>query len=62
MNTENGRLKLRIVLDRYSAEVFVNDGEQVLTMTYYTELCADQITFEALGSAKMKLVKYELTK
>lgn len=62
VNTENGRLKLRIVLDRYSAEVFVNDGEQVLTMTYYTELCADQITFEALGSAKMKLVKYELTK
>ncbi len=62
VNTENGKLKLRIVLDRYSAEVFVNDGEQVLTMTYYTELCADQITFEALGSAKMKLVKYELTK
>ena len=61
VNTENGKLKLRMVLDRYSAEVFVNDGEQVLSMTYYTELCADQITFEALGSAKMKLEKHEIT-
>lgn len=62
VKTENGGLKLRIILDRYSAEVFVNDGEQVLTMTYYTELCADQITFDALGSVKMKVEKYEITK
>ncbi len=62
VRTENGKLKLRIILDRYSAEVFVNDGEQVLTMTYYTDLSADQIIFEALGSVKMKIEKYEIKK
>ena len=33
-----GELKLRIILDRFSAEVFVGDGEQVLSATMYTEL------------------------
>ncbi len=47
----NGELKLRIILDRFSAEVFVNDGEQVLSMTFYTPLSADGISFEAKGKA-----------
>lgn len=28
VNSQNGELKLRLILDRYSAEIFVNDGEQ----------------------------------
>ena len=38
VRNRGGELKLRIVLDRFSAEVFVNDGEQALSMTFYTRL------------------------
>lgn len=33
----DGELKLRIILDRFSVEVFVNGGEQVLSATMYTD-------------------------
>ena len=59
----NGReeeLKLRIILDRYSAEVFVNDGEQVMTSTFYTDPAADGISFFADGRVRMDVVKYDL--
>lgn len=60
VSSHNGKLKLRIILDRFSAEVFVNDGEQVLTMTMYTDQNADGISFLADGKVKMNLVKYDL--
>ncbi len=60
VNSENGSLKLRIILDRFSAEVFVNDGEQVLTAMVYTEQEADGISFYAEGTVHMDLVKYDL--
>lgn len=59
----NGReeeLKLRIILDRFSAEVFVNDGEQVMTATFYTDPAADGISFFADGKVRMDVVKYDL--
>ena len=57
---ERDGLRLRIILDRYSAEIFVNDGEQVITATLYTELEADQITFYAEGDVELDVVKYGL--
>ena len=57
---ENGKIRLRLILDRFSAEVFVNDGEQVMTITMYTEQAADGISFFADGSVKMNVVKYDL--
>ena len=33
---QGGRLKLRIILDRFSIEVFVNDGEQAASSVIYT--------------------------
>ncbi len=60
VNSENGRLKLRVVLDRFSAEVFVNDGEQAMTATIYTEQEADGISFSADGTVRMDIVKYDL--
>ncbi len=60
VNSENGHLKLRMILDRFSVEIFVNDGEQVLTATMYTEQEADGISFFADGAVKMDIVKYEL--
>lgn len=60
VNHEEGKLKLRLILDRFSAEVFVNDGEKVLSTTIYTDLAADEITFVADGSVKLKIQKYAL--
>ena len=42
-------LTLRIILDRYSAEVFVGDGERVMTTTIYTEQSADDIALDIDG-------------
>lgn len=60
VNSVDGSLKLRIILDRYSAEVFVNDGEQVLTATMYTDQAADGISFFADGTVEMDVIKYDL--
>ena len=53
VNSENGEIKLRLILDRFSAEIFVNDGEHVMTATIYTDLEADGISFFADGKVEM---------
>ncbi len=60
VNSKNGNLKLRIILDRFSVEVFVNDGEHVLTATMYTQQDAEGISFFADGEVNMDIVKYDL--
>lgn len=60
VNSSDGKLKLRLILDSFSVEVFVNDGEQVMTATMYTDLQADGISFFADGEVKMNVVKYDL--
>ena len=57
---KDGCLKLRLILDRFSVEVFVNDGEQVLSATMYTPQEADGILFLADGEVCMDIVKYSL--
>ena len=57
---QKGKIKLRLLIDRFSVEVFVNDGEQVLTATLYTPQSADGISFEATGSAIVDVKKYDL--
>ena len=57
---EHGRIKLRLILDRFSAEVFVNDGEKVLSATLYTDLNADGISFFADGAVRFSVRKYAL--
>lgn len=61
VNSSNGELKLRIILDHFSVEVFVNDGEQVMSATLYTDIKADGISFFADGNVAMDVVKYDLT-
>lgn len=53
-------LKLRIILDRYSAEIFINDGEQVMTITMYTDESAEGISFVVDGIANVDIIKYDL--
>lgn len=57
----NGEIKLRLVMDRHSLELFVNDGEQAATFILYTPETADSISFQAEGGAVLVDVeKYEL--
>ena len=56
----DGEIKLRIILDRFSVEVFVNDGEQAASAVIYTRLEADDITFDAGGQALIDVEKYDL--
>ena len=57
---DNGKLKFRLILDRYSCEVFVNDGEKVLSMTVSTDLSAQEISFFADGKARFNVRMYTL--
>lgn len=60
VNHEDGKLKLRVILDRLSVEVFVNDGEQVMTATIDTPQDAKEISFFANGKAVIDVVKYDI--
>ena len=54
-------LKHRLILDKYSVEVFVNDGEQVLSTTFYTPIEADAISFGCNGTAWTNILKYTIS-
>ena len=56
----NGEIHLHMILDRFSAEIFVNDGEQVMTATILTGSDARGISFETDGKAVMDITKYTL--
>ncbi len=56
----DGILKLRLVLDRYSVEVFVGQGERVLSMMIPTDQSADRITFFSDGKAVLDVEKYDI--
>lgn len=58
---DHGKIRLRIILDRFSAEVFVNDGEKVMSMTISTDLAADGISFKADGKVKISVRHYPLS-
>lgn len=55
-----GKIKMRLILDRFSAELFVNDGEKVMSATIPTETAADEISFYCRGRVRMNIVKYSL--
>jgi beta-fructofuranosidase len=57
-----GCLSIRMLIDRWSAEIFINNGEQVMSMTYYTDLSAEGIEFLADGTVTMDAVAYKLAK
>ena len=56
----DGELKLRVILDKFSVEVFINDGEQVMTATFMTTPEAKTISFCVDGQVEMDIVKYDL--
>ena len=59
--SRHGCIKLRVILDKQSLELFVNDGEQAASFVMYTPAEADVISFEAEGEVLMDVDKYEIT-
>ena len=57
-----GRLSIRMLIDRWSAEIFINNGEQVVSLTYYTDLSAEGIEFLADGTVTLDAAAYRLAK
>lgn len=56
----DGKISLRILMDKFTLEVFVNDGEQAMTSLIYTPLCAEDIRFSCDGTAEISVVMHEL--
>ncbi len=54
-------LKLRLLLDKFSVELFVNDGVQTFTSTFYTPLDAKDVILECDGTAVVNIEKYKIT-
>ncbi|MCI8509618.1 MAG: glycoside hydrolase family 32 protein [Lachnospiraceae bacterium] len=54
-------LKLRLLLDRYSVEVFVNEGEKVMSTVFHTPMEADGIIFDTDGTAFINVLKYDIS-
>ncbi len=55
-----GEIKLRFILDRYSLELFVNDGEQAASFAIFSPEEADTISFDAEGKAILDVEQYTL--
>jgi len=60
VHSTNGELKLRLIMDRYSLEVFVNDGEQAASSVIYTPVEAKSISFSCDGTVLVDVEKYDL--
>ena len=55
-----GSIRMRIVMDGDSVEVFINDGEQAATFLLYSPVEADGISFVSTGKAVIQVEKYEI--
>ena len=60
VSLRGGVLKLRVVMDRYSLELFVNDGEQAASFVLYTPAEAGAVSFSSDGSVLVDVEKYDL--
>ncbi len=60
VTNKGGKIKFRIILDRYSMELFINDGEQVMSMGIFTDLNAEGINFNVDGELLLNLSMHEL--
>ena len=53
-------INLRILVDRFSVEIFVNDGEQVMTSLIYTPVDASGISFASNGNTHLDVTNYDI--
>lgn len=59
VRNQKGKLNLRILMDKYIMEVFVNDGEQALTSLLYTPLECDGIEYSG-NQYSYEAIKYDI--
>ena len=55
-----GEVKLRIIMDYHSVEVFVNDGEQAASCKLFSPASAEGVRFSASGSVCMDVEHFNL--
>ena len=60
VSDKKGKVKMRLIIDKYSVEIFANDGEQVMTSTFYTPLEATGITFASEGNSIINIKKHDI--
>ena len=57
----NGEVKVRIILDRFSMELFFEDGAYAMTATLDTDVSANNVYFEANKNVIVDITKYDLS-
>ena len=62
VDNKGGEIELRIILDKYSAEVFINGGKYAMTIDVYNDQSFDGISFVSDGEALIDIEKYSLEK
>ncbi len=60
VESQDGKIRLRVVMDKYSVEIFANDGEKAMTSLIYTPMDADKILFKTDGTAYIDIVKHDV--
>lgn len=58
--SNNQIVKLRVVMDRYSIELFVNDGEQAMTSIIRTPFEIDGVYIKTQGKVKAHVTKHDI--
>lgn len=58
--TKNGEITMRVVMDRDSVELFVNEGEQAATFRFFAPETAQAISFESDVPVVLDVEKYSL--
>lgn len=59
VDSADNHIKLRIVMDKYALEVFVNDGKQAAAMKIDTPIQVEDISFFSDEKLSMNIVKYD---
>lgn len=57
---QNGEITLRLILDRYSAEIFVNDGAKVMTLTGFPNATQTGISMFSDSTTTFDLVTHDI--
>lgn len=60
VKSSDGSIQICLILDRFSAEAFINDGQKVLSIVLYTAQEAEGIAFSCRGRARLDIEKYDL--
>ena len=60
VDIKSGKLSLSILIDRFSVEIFVNGGKEVLSSRIYTPAEANEISFIADGEVRVDACKRDI--